>query len=1393
MGGKRVTFTVVLLFVFLATTLSLSALDPNKKITQYSISIWNMEAGLPGNAVYAIRQTRDGYLWLGTEDGLVRFDGIDFEVFNKDNTRQLEDNVIRALYLDQHNTLWIGTNSGGLSWYKNGTFKTPQEYRDLKEIRAIAEDRQGNLWIGTGNGLTCISIKSSEKPFLPRNAQRATRNESHHQSLKSGGEFTTYTKNDDLPHNEVNAIYTDENKDLWVTTTAGIVKIIEPGCFQSYPSLNRISRLHHTGCLYDSATKELWIATGEGLFLSKNGELKSFGIKEGLPHITVNCLFRDRMKNLWIGTDGGGLTRMSGDELSTLPRGDGPGGGSKIYSIYEDREGSLWVGTLDGGLHQLRDSIFTTYTTREGLLHDDTNCTYQVRNGDIYFGSNGGLNRLANGTMTTVLTAGEGPLKNPVRCLYEDADGYLWVGAVGGLHRLKDQKPTTLTGKDGLSNDKITCISGDSRGYTWVGTEDGLNRFDNKTGVFTAFNKKDGLSHKYITFIFQDSRGALLVGTEEGLNRFNDGGFTPITLGVGLEKCKYCCVYEDKNRVLWFGTESGLIRWKEKETTVYTGKHGLMGNYVYSILEDEKGNLWLAGRNGVSRVSKKDLEDFAAGKIDRLRPVWYNERDGMKSRFCTAVGCKTRDGKFWFPTIEGTAMIDPVDIKKSTPAPTPIIKKVLVNGKPVDIFAPLEMGPGIGRLEFYYTGVSFINPKRMSFKIKLDGYDQKWIEMGNDRHTTYTGLSPRKYTFHVKAANAVGEWNETGTSLSFYLKPYFWQTSWFINLTVILVLMFVVLAHQLRVRQLKAREKELAAQVDMRTKDLKERNIELENAQQKIRRSKDLIEAKNIQLESQTVQLREQSEKLSEMDKIKSRFFANISHEFRTPLTLIMGPLEQMPAETDDPKQKKKLNLMLRNSQRLLGLINQLLELSKFESGKVKLNVSRQNVIPYLKGIVANFEPAADQEELDLTFHAETEDIRLFVDIRKLEDIVYNLLINAVKFTPPGGRITVSARQKPGADETGTGFLEITVADTGPGIPRDQLVHIFNRFYQSDSVEFRKEGSGIGLALVKELVQLHQGTIDVHSREGKGTEFIITLPISDEPPEDSVQSDVPVPIREMPVEPDVSTEDEEAEEKSSMGAEAFGADGAPGILVVEDSADVREYIRNSLEPLYTVIEAEGGEEGLKKAREVIPDLIISDVMMPGMDGYELCKALKGDIRTSHIPVILLTAKASEESIVQGLETGTDDYITKPFNTTILLARIKNLIELRRRLHMDIDREMTLQPVEISVAAIDRDFLKELKAVINKNLSDPDFNVDQLAKKLYMDRSTIYRKVLALTGETPTRFIRSCRLKRAAELLRDNFGTVVEVAFEVGFSNAGYFAKCFKEKFHQQPSAFQERE
>jgi ligand-binding sensor domain-containing protein/signal transduction histidine kinase/DNA-binding response OmpR family regulator len=1395
-----ISIVIISIVIVIYPTDILWALDPEKSITQYNIRYWNMESGLPGNAVTAISQTQDGYLWLGTQDGLVRFDGVNFENFNSSNTLGLRGSVIRALFRDREGILWIGTDLGGLTRYRNGEFYTftVETHEAPKTISAIAQDRDGSLWV------------ASQTDGLAR---------------FSSGSFTSYNTEEFLPSNVVRNLHTDQNHDIWVTTTKAILKILSPGQFSHYATESN-HPYFKTAALFNAESGELWIGTGaDGMFRLKNDKIIHFQDENGqtgVPHSTINTLFMDRQGILWIGTDGGGVARIKNNRLSRLTEENGLPD-NDIDTFYEDKEGSLWIGTLDGGLVQLTDSEFTTFTTRDGLVDDYINCVFQDSGGITWIGTEAGLSRFIQPTakpgdsLETILPDNSAinrgnKLKHSVLALYEDQSGTLWIGTYGGLYFHNAGKTVKPANLKGLSDPRIKVITGDRGGKIWLGTENGLNRYnpngptDSKISVYTTAN---GLAGNDIELLFPDSFGFLWISTASGMSRMNPDGSIEDKSIDGLAERIVHTAYEDDNGVLWFGTDQGLTRLVPEKTAEgihhspyhFTMKSGLRQNVVYAILEDDRNHLWLGGWNGISRIKKQELYDYSDQKIPRLHADLFTEIDGLKSRWCTRWAYKTSDGRFWFPTAVGVTVFSPDKISTDSQAPPPIIEKLTVDGEPMNIRSaldkniPLPIEPGKKRLDFYYTGISFLNPKRIHFKIKLEGYDTRWVEKKDQRNTTYTGLAPGRYTFRVTAAGPGGRYHQEETVLRFYLELYFYQTPGFYIILSLLIILGAFTFHHIKMKRMRNRQKELAAMVDSRTKDLEERNQQLDNTRKNLLLSKDQIENKNRLLE-------EQSDKLKELDRVKSRFFANISHEFRTPLTLIMGPLEQMLAEEEQPRssrETKQLSLMLRNSQRLLTLINQLLELSKYESGKVKLRASLQNIVPLVKGIAANVEPLSTKHQLDLTVNVEKDELFLYVDTEKIENVLYNLLINAVKFTPPGGKITVEVRMTAESDETSPeGALEISVADTGPGIPREQLSHIFDRFFQAGgSVEQQKKGSGIGLSLVREQVLVHHGKIDVYSREGKGTEFIITLPMGDKhlmpgervtPESGAPKPPSPIPIVEHPV-----TDQDDTVQVIKDTASLKNNDDKTIILVVEDNTDIRDYIRGSLEPEFSILEAADGEEGLKIAQDIIPDLIISDIMMPKIDGYQLCRKLKKNVATCHIPIIMLTAKASEDSAVQGLETGADDYVTKPFSMKLLTARIKNLIDLRRQFQLSFSRHMTDLPSKIPVSPIDNEFIKELKDVIEKNLSDPDFNVEQLAKKMYMDRSTIYRKIQALTGEPPNEFIRSTRLRRGAELLKNNFGTVLEVALEVGFSSANYFTKCFKKKYHQLPSTYQASE
>ncbi len=726
-------------------------------------------------------------------------------------------------------------------------------------------------------------------------------------------------------------------------------------------------------------------------------------------------------------------------------------------------------------------------------------------------------------------------------------------------------------------------------------------------------------------------------------------------------------------------------------------------------------------------------------------------------------------------------------------------KGVLTSGK------YLELQYSDRNLRFEFAATFFEAEERTLYRCFLEGYDEGWSSWKEEPQIHYTNLGPGNYTFRVQAQN-VYRYKGEEDRIQFKILPPFYRTWWAYLSYFILLLLLIYGIVKWRLSRLRWEKVKLEGIVHEKTREVREKNRRLE-------------------LQAETLQ--NQSEELKEMNKVKSRFFANISHEFRTPLTLILSPLEQMLAESRDGKTRRLLGTMLRNSQMLLTLINKLLDLARFDSGAMKLQAAYQDIVPFVKGVLSSFEALAEQNGLALKFETEKEKIPLYFDGPKLEDVLYNLLINAVKFTAEGGCIRVSvsleAAREPRPGEApiagihGVELVKLSVKDTGCGIPREQLNHIFDRFYQArgndgapgDRVKKGQKGTGLGLSLAREIVVLHGGKIDVHSVIDEGTEFVVQLQLGHEhlkPDEIILRSeaeagqkskqlerqrlaelDVTEEVTETVDVPGLCEKGERGENIEKTGTEEKGEKNV--ILVVEDNADVRRYICEPLLPGYEVVEACDGREGLEKARELVPDLIVSDIMMPEKDGLELARELKRDIRTSHIPIILLTAKASEESQLRGLERGVDDYVTKPFSTKLLLARIGNLIDLRRQLQLKIQREKMLLPSEIKISSPDDEFLKKYQGIVEKNLRDEEFNIETLCEELYMTRAPLFRKLKALTGETPNQFIQTYRLKRAAQLMKQKAGNVTEIAGMVGFSSPAYFAKCFREKFNQSPSSY----
>jgi signal transduction histidine kinase/DNA-binding NarL/FixJ family response regulator len=1308
---------------------------------------------------------RRGFIYAANQGGLLQYDGVSWRII------KIPNQTARSLAIDEKGTVYVGGRNefGFLAAGANGSL----QYVSLLKYADDKKRNFGNVWKthSTKEGVYFCTYK-----FL-------FRWNSHTGQLKvwepaSGFSSTSFTCKGTLFIRLIKVGLVKMEKDSLVLVPGGeifeeksicMVAPYEPG------SQKLLIGTPSTGLLLHDGRAAAPFPTEADDYLKKNSLYYGTRLSSSLAEAS-SCQFA-------LATRLGGLVIIdSRGHLKNIFNKDSGLRDDNVRYVFEDSPGNLWLGLNDGITKiEYASPIFIYDAEGSNLPGIVLSVTRHGRNKSIYSGTTVGLYSLTP-------TGKFRPVPGITGMCWSllSHDDWLFVATSLGVFLVKKSVVTRIV----ENNSYILSRSGVDTNRIWVGTARGL------TSLYLK-EKKRIEKHTFaditmgVRTIVEEKKGNLWLGTlDSGVLKVDfpvDGKLENSTVtAYGTEQglpTGELHVFMAADHVM-IASQKGIFRFDESNKTFvpdttlgaeFAG--GPDGKWMFRIAEDKNKNIWFHSlRKNYQAIPQPDGAFHIIKKpflrIPMMQVNWiYPDPDGFNT---------------WFAAHKGLMRYD-TRVKKDYLRRFPVfIRRVLVNGSPV--FAGYRSGNGKQKhfpvilyrdrnLRFEYAAPFFENEAGTLYSSRLEGYEDHWSPWTRETKKDYTNLDAGVYTFHIRAKN-IYEQVSTQDTFRFNVLPPWYQTWWAFSLYVLAFFFIVFLMIKWRSRKLVQDKKQLEQIVKTRTAEVYEKNLLLE----------------------------EQSEKLKEMDKVKSRFFANISHEFRTPLTLIMGPLEQMLPGCREEKQKKQLTMMLRNSQRLLALINQLLELSKFDSGKVKLQAARQNIIPFLKGIVGSFEIAATANELDLTFQPGDEEIELYMDPEKIENVMGNLLVNALKFTPAGGKITVSVKKNPGKEKNfPLGSLEITVCDTGPGIPREQLANIFDRFYQADTPhEHLQKGSGIGLAIAKELVELHHGTIDVHSREGldSGTGFIIRLPLGDAhlgpgeiverlgPPSHGKISGEISPFEQQENDTEEMEADEGTDNEAGMDIEMYGKDI---ILVVEDSADVREYIKGALEPAYRVVEAADGREGIEKAGEIIPDLIISDIMMPEADGYELCRALKNQRDTSHIPIILLTAKAAEENIIEGLETGADDYITKPFNTKILRARIKNLVALRHHWQETIHREMTLKPVQKSVSQMDKEFVKDLQEVINQNLADPEFNVEELCKRLYMGRTTLYRKILALTGEPPTEFIRSYRLKRGAELLERGMGSVLEVAFEVGFSSANYFSKCFKKKFHRLPSSFQASE
>ena len=1359
----------------------------------YTFQHLTPKQGLP-HLVYSALKDSTGFMWFATINGLYRYDGQHFKSYRyqPDDSSSISGNKISSfLFEDRDACIWVGTAANGLNKFNRNTesfqrFKhNPNDPGSLSSmhITKLFQDRSGTIWIASDKGLNKYHPETQEFSVYKPDPNHLNSND-----------------------NTIKSIYEDRDGILWVGTNGGIHHFNRKT--NTFRKLNELSEIQvdYTYAAFRDIIEDnagiFWFGSNSGLirYDKKTKQIKRYKHQENNPESIIDNDIQSIVINpddggniLWMATTGGlvSFDRRNEHFSSYIhdPQNSNSLGSNILWGAYLDRSGTLWISSENAGVDyiHLRKNPFLYYDLKNsnGIVKMHSASSFcKDSNGKLWVGGFlGGLFQFDPQMKLISHQDFEGKLRkkvalNYVRCIYEDSEGTLWLGNSGGgtykYNRLK-KKFVQIPFEKNKSN-TVFRIFEDSYGILWISSDLGLLVKDNATGrIDYYYDRNNSTIQSFVNNnykFYEDSEKCLWISTHGNgvfmltpenrknmlFTHFKHDPSNPNSISSNTVNT----VREDVNKNLWLATSRGINKYdrQQKQFKSVDSESGLGANYVYHLEADKSGKLFLSTENG--------LLLFDPSSSQREKSKVFRTKDGLPfDDIFPYFFYKDKSGKFYMgggkDSEKGFFVFNPDSLRKNEHTPPIVLTGFKIRNQAVKLDSSItelhqvNLKHNQNYFSFDFASLDYVNPTKNLYAFMLEGYDEDWIYPGNRGYANYTSVPPGDYTFRVKGSNNDGLWNEQGASIVINIAKPPWNTWWS---NVIYAMVAFALFYAWR-------------RYDLKRQQLKQ-ELEIE------------------QLES---------ERLTDLDKIKSRFFANISHEFRTPLTLIIGPLAKLLDKTSDKSCVEDLGIIQRNALRLQKLINQLLSLTKLESGNMKLQTKEEDLIPLIKGYIQSFSSLAKQKEITLSFKSRRKKLSMLVDRDKLEKIMFNLLSNAFKFTNKKGQIKIEVNTFTYLKNNRPG-IKIKVRDSGPGIAADRIPHIFNRFYQAeDSQQQMQEGTGIGLSLTKELVKLHLGKIWVDSVEGKGSVFSVFLPFDNH----SGNTDIIIDRKTDNIEKEIPEKEEgsfdEDNEENCLEItneidQNISNSNIPIVLIVEDNADMRTFIKGYLSDIYDVTEAADGEEGFSKSVGEIPDLIISDVMMPKMDGNEMCAKLKTDERTSHIPIIMLTAKSGSDSKIEGLEAGADAYLTKPFDGKELLIRVKNLISQRQKLREFFSNQVTsadhspLTNLEASgISSMDQQFVEKAVKVVEENMTNPDFSVEMFGREMALSRVQLHRKLKAIVNQSASTFVRTLRLQRAALLLSKQAGNVTEIAYDVGFNNLSYFAKCFHDKYGLTPSEF----